>query len=206
MAAALHLGGTIFSKVSRGPDRPYFSALFAPIGASPVAVLQRGGCCSGLSRLYILCLDALGIRAAQLTLYHRSGEARHCLVELVVGKQRMLVDPLYGFQFRDFLGNPIGLDDLRAGSVPRFIPLPYSTAAAYPGNPYYDFEYRNSKTANRTKSTARRSVDRTLKLASGESVDRRRLPPRFEWPQVILAAGLMLSIAFYDFILVAFGP
>ena len=57
-------------------DPPYLAPALAPFGATPSAVIQRGGCCSGTSRLYILCLAAIGIRANQITVYHRSEPPR----------------------------------------------------------------------------------------------------------------------------------
>jgi len=77
--------GWIHAHVPRGQDPPFISSLFHVVGATPIAVLRDGGCCSGLARLYILGLDALGIRAAQVTLYHVSGCAQHCAVEVALG-------------------------------------------------------------------------------------------------------------------------
>ena len=144
--------GWIHAHVPRGQDPPFISSLFHVVGATPIAVLRDGGCCSGLARLYILGLDALGIRAAQVTLYHVSGCAQHCAVEVALGGDRMIVDPRYGLYYTDRDGAPLGLDRLQAGCLPQLQTLPLSTADAYPPYPYYDFNYENTKTANWTRS------------------------------------------------------
>jgi hypothetical protein len=168
-------------------------------------VLREGGCCSGLARLYILTLDAFGIHAAQVTLYHRTGKAQHCLVEVVIGAERILVDPLYGLRYRGSDGGAIALEDLRAGRRPSFDPLPFSEATAYPSHRYYDFEYRATKTANWTKTSPRRVGYRVLEVLSNGGVDCWRLPPLLEWPQIILTLMLLTGIALYDVCLLLYG-
>src|SRR5437899_7111400 len=73
-ATALDLAGLIHAQIPRAADPPFISiAAFDILGGTPVSILRRGGCCSGLSRLYITGLGTLGIKAAQVTLYHASG-------------------------------------------------------------------------------------------------------------------------------------
>jgi hypothetical protein len=97
-AAALDLAGLIYAKVPRADDPPFIPiAALDFLGGTPVSIHRRGGCCSGLSRLYITGLATLGIKAAQLVLYHAAGQARHALVEVSLGKERVVVDPTYGF-------------------------------------------------------------------------------------------------------------
>jgi hypothetical protein len=82
-SAALRLGGVIHNQVRRLPDDPYFLLpVLGPLGATPAAVIRKGGCCSGMSRLYITALHQLGVPAAQVTVYHAAGHAQHCLVEV----------------------------------------------------------------------------------------------------------------------------
>src|SRR5262245_10833772 len=184
---ALRLGGAIYIRIMRTADDPFFLLpTLRPLGGTPLSVLRRGGCCSRISRLYIVCLDLLGIRAAQVTLYLVNGEAQHCLVEVVLPTMRLLVDPTYGFSFHSPSGQPLGLEDLRAGATPKFVPLPGSRMSAYPDNDYYRFSFAETRTANWTKSMARRAVYRALRRAGGEWIDRTRLHPLLEWPQVSL--------------------
>src|SRR5437899_8000537 len=99
-ATALNLAGLIHAQIPRGADPPFIPIKALDIlGGTPVSILRRGGCCSGLSRLYITGLGMLGIKAAQVTLYHVAGQAQHCLAEVSLGEQRVLVDPLYGFYY-----------------------------------------------------------------------------------------------------------
>jgi hypothetical protein len=157
LTTARRFAGWIHAHVPRRQDDPLFiSPVFHLFGATPIAVLHAGGCCSGLSRLCILGLDALGIRAAQITLYHVSGCAQHCAVEAMLGGDRMIVDPTYGLYYTDGDGEPLGLERLQAGCLPKLQTLPLSAADAYPPYPYYDFNYETTKTANWTRSAPRR--------------------------------------------------
>jgi hypothetical protein len=198
---ALRLGGAIYTRVMRAADDPFFLLpALRPLGGTPLSVLRRGGCCSGTSRLYIVCLDLLGIRAAQVTLYLVNGQAQHCLVEIVLPTVRMLVDPTYGFSFHSPSGQPLGIEDLRAGTIPRFFPLPGSSRSAYPDNDYYRFSFADTRTANWTKTMVRRAVYRTLRRVGGEWIDRRRLHPLLEWPQVLLLGALGATAAAAAFV------
>ncbi len=183
--------GWIHAHVARRQDPPFISSLFHVVGATPIAVLRNGGCCSGLARLYILGLDALGIRAAQITLYHVSGCAQHCAVEVALGGDRMIVDPRYGIYYTDRDGSPLGLERLQAGCLPKLQTLPLSTADAYPPYPYYDFNYVNTKTANWTRSVPRRAAYWILRSVSGRRIDRCRVPPILEWPQILISSALL---------------
>ena len=96
-------------------DPVFYPRLFGPLGATPSAVIRLGGCCSDRSRLLILALAQLGIRAYQITLYHRAGHAQHCLVEACIGDDHLIVDPSYGIYYRASNGGAIGLTDLQTG-------------------------------------------------------------------------------------------
>jgi hypothetical protein len=193
--------GWIHAYVPRGQDPLFISSVFHVVGATPIAVLRNGGCCSGLARLYILGLDALGIRAAQITLYHVSGCAQHCAVEVALGVDRMIVDPLYGLYYTDRDGAPVGLERLQAGCLPKLQTLPLSAADAYPPYPYYDFNYEYTKTANWTRSAPRRAVYRILHTVSGGRIDRCRVPPMLEWPQVLISSALLAGTGLVDLLL-----
>jgi len=192
----LHVAGELHAEIRRRRTDPVFLLpLLEPLGASPLAVLREGGCCSGIARLYILILDALGIRAAQVTLYHCSGRAVHCLVEVALPIGQLIVDPMYGFSYEHSDGRPLGLEDLQQGSQPFFKSLPRSKAAAYPGDSYYHFSFRHSKTANWTKSKLRRTAYSVLRSLTFGRVDRIRLSPVLEWPQVLLGLELLAGAA-----------
>src|SRR5690348_15568307 len=66
-AMALDCAGLIHAHAPRSED-PRFIPIAALdiLGGTPVSILRRGGCCSGLSRLYITGLATLGIKAAQV--------------------------------------------------------------------------------------------------------------------------------------------
>ena len=91
-----YLTSICFKLPRRHGDPAPVAAVFAPLGATPSAVLRQGGCCSGLSRLMILMLAELGIRARQITFYHREGHAQHCLVEARLADGPLIADPSYG--------------------------------------------------------------------------------------------------------------
>jgi hypothetical protein len=60
---ALGLAGRIYVQVSRGSDPPFIPiAALDIVGATPVSILRRGGCCSGFARLYITGLGTLASR------------------------------------------------------------------------------------------------------------------------------------------------
>jgi len=189
---AIEVGGRIFQR-PRQPSDPAYLGLTAlsPLGSSFTPLYTRGGCCSGTSRLYIQCLDALGLKAAQITLYHRAGNAQHCLVEVALDDGAIAVDPTYGLYYVDQGGRPLGLEGLRAGTVPLFRPLPNSQSVGYPAEGYFDFCFSLSKTANWTSSQLRRLVYRLARGIRQSRIDTMRLPAVLEWPQTLLAIGLL---------------
>src|SRR5438445_8319773 len=190
---ALEVAGRLFTR-PHGFDPPYLLKALGPLGATPSALIDRGGCCSGTSRLYILCLSQLEIRAHQITLYHRTGLARHCLVEVRLPDGPLIADPFYGLYYPDETGRPIDLDRLQSGATPRFASLPHSDRTAYPPHEYYDFDCTLSKTANWTMSSCRRQAYRFLIAVTRGGIDRLRLPVIFEWPQVLLGTILTITI------------
>lgn len=189
--AAAHLAGVIAARGAAPVDPPFLLTLFRPLGPTPGAVLRRGGCCSGSSRLYILCLAELGIRAHQITLYAEDGLAQHCLVEVLLDDGPLIADPVYGMRYVDADRRPIGLEALQMGIPVSFSPLPVGGQSCYPSDPYYRFDFEQTKTANWTKSWARRTVYRALRLTGRRRADRLRVPALLEWPQVLLGAGLL---------------
>jgi hypothetical protein len=52
-----------YPAAASGRDPPYLTSLFGALGPTPYDVITKGGCCSGRSRLYIVCLAELGVRA-----------------------------------------------------------------------------------------------------------------------------------------------
>jgi len=191
---ALEVAGRLFTRPHCDSDPPYLVNVLAPLGATASALIERGGCCSGISRLYILCLSQLDIRAHQITLYHRTGRAQHCLVEVRLPDGPLIADPVYGFYFTDERGGPIDLDRLQTGATPRFAALPHSDRTAYPPHEYYEFVFTNSKTVNWTKSWCRRQAYRVLTAVTRGGIDRLRVPAILEWPQVLLGTILTITI------------
>jgi transglutaminase superfamily protein len=172
------------SIVRRDDDPPFLHRSLAVIGASPSAVMRHGACCSGIARLYILALDSLGIPAAQVTLYHASGEAQHCLVEVVVDGVGQLIDPTYGVAFESRDARPLSLADVQAGQQPCLISIRDGGQSGYPPNDYYRFDYAQTKTANWTRAWPRRSAYAVLRHVM--DIDRLRVPVALEWPHVIV--------------------
>jgi hypothetical protein len=202
-ALALEVAGRLFTLPHR--EDPAYLGLppLAPLGSSPGALIQGGGSCSGLSRLYIHCLSKLGMRAHQVTLYHHSGHAQHCLVEANLPDGPLVVDPICGIFYTNAAGGPIGLDDLQTGTTPHFAPLPHSDRHGYPRDDYYAFTFALSKTVNWTKSCSRRLAYRLLATITRGGVDRFHMPTILEWPQVLLAALLVWGLVAVH--LVVFG-
>lgn len=190
MESVFELAGIIYAKVSKNSDDPSFIPfpLLSSLGGTPIAILRRGGCCSGLSRLTILSLSELDLRAAQITLYHVSGRAQHALVEVCLDEGEMIVDPTYGFYYVGSKEKPLGMKQLRKGGQPIFRKLPHSTKDSYPPGGYYDFDFKNTKTANWTKSWIRKRIYRFGDKITKGRIDYFKLPPFLEWPQLILAS------------------
>src|SRR5207245_10739989 len=129
---ALEVAGRLFTRPHGGSDPPYLLKALGPLGATPSALIERIGCCSDTSRLYILCLSQLEIRAHQITLYHRTGLARHCLVEVRLPDGPLIADPFYGLYYTHETGRPINLHCLQTGAHPRFSPLPDIVRTSHP--------------------------------------------------------------------------
>lgn len=194
--AALALATVIHQRIPQHRNDHAFLGLGFPaaLGPTPVEVLRRGGGCSSLSRLYVLSLRSLGIHATSVTLYHVSGVARHALVEVRIGNDRCVIDPSYGFSYVDDAGRPVGLDALRAGTEPRFLPFLAEGEAGYPPTNYHAFDYRRSKTANWTMTLGRRLMYPTLRMLTAGGIDTLPQPGFLEWPQLIVAGGLLAAL------------
>ncbi len=193
---ALAVCETVFLKVPDLPDDRSFVRLplLASLGASPAGVIRGGGCCSGKSRIAVVALHSLGISAAQATLYHRSGRAQHCLVEVNCGGAPLIIDPKYGLYFVDREGWPLGISELRAGAEPCLRSIISHATAAYPNNDYYAFNYRLTGTANWTKSLKRRVLYWIASHAVPGGIDQVRQPVYLEWPQLLMAWGLTVCL------------
>jgi hypothetical protein len=183
-------------------DACFCPRLFGPLGATPSAVLRFGDCCSGRARLLILGLNELDIRAHQITLYHRAGHAQHCLVEARLDDRRLIVDPTYGVYFEGPDGEPISLRELRQGITPAYVPLFDDGTCGYPADPYYDFDFIASKTANWTKSRLRAASYAVLHKLTRGAIDRLEVPALLEWPQhLFIAIAVLCALALNGMIL-----
>ncbi len=202
---ALALAGRLANGPHRGDDPPYLAAFLAPLGATPSDVIRHGGCCSGSSRLYMLALGVLGIRANQVTVYHRSRQARHCLVEVHLHERVLIADPVYGVFYTDTDGRTLSLEDLRAGTQVECRPIHGTTTPGYPSNDYYDFDFTLTKTANWTKSWQRRLAYSLLHGSTHGAIDRFRIPQLLEWPQTLLALTILFVLVFTHTIVLLAG-
>jgi hypothetical protein len=196
------VGRTLFLKITRGPDPVFLTKLLRLLGASPIAVLEQGGCCSGIHRLFIASLDAIGIRAAQITVYRLPGPvAVHCLVQVDLATAPLIIDVDYGVWYRHPNGGSLGIDDLRAGVIPVIEPFmpsearrpdpKYNIPPGYPDKPYFAFDFRSTRTANWTKTPVRRATYWLLRHVTRGGVDYLLLPAICEWPENLLAAALL---------------
>jgi hypothetical protein len=191
----VHLTRACFALPKRRDD-PAYLPLLAVIGSSPADVLAVGGCCSGLARLLIVTLAEIGIRASQVTLYHRAGHAQHCLVQAWPGGRPFLIDPTYGVMLRRAHGGSLGVAELRAGVRPDIEPLPGVVGAGYPRHAYYDFDYRLTQTANWTRSLPRRLLRRApVASVGGRRTAQLEVPALLEWPQHLAALGAVAGLA-----------
>lgn len=170
--------------------------LFKVFGASPGAIIKAGACCSGKTRLLILSLAELDIPAYQITLYHEEGQAQHCLAQVHVDNERLLVDPSYGIYLAESGGRALSLRSLQRGVQPLQVPFTDRAEWGYPTDRYYRFDYRASKTANWTCSALRRAAYSILYRISRGAVDHMLVPAWFEWPQnlAIVACLMFLSL------------
>ena len=193
-AAALWLAAACYS-LPGDTDPVFFSTLFASLGSSPAAVIERGGCCTGRSRLLILALAELKISAFQITLYHRAGHAQHCLVQASIDGEPLVLDPSYGISYSSPEGAPVGLRELQKGIPPRHELLPGVASGGYPVNCYYEFDYTRSRTANWTCSQVRRFTYRALQLLGAHWIDSFAVPPSLEWPQHLFIALALGGVA-----------
>jgi hypothetical protein len=208
--AVFALGLSVFRMVERTAKDPFFvSRLFSPLGASPAAVLEKGGCCSGINRLFITSLDTLGIRSSQVTVFRRVAPAfAHCLAQVDVGAERVLVDVDYGVWLRHPDGSSLDVLTLRRGVVPTIEPFvadavaryrnsERSRAAGYPDREYYRFDYELTRSANWAESGVRRVVYAVLRPLTHGRIDLLFLPPILEWPEVLLSIGVcMVALLF----------
>lgn len=199
-ATALDFAGLIYAHAPRSADPPFIPvAVLDILGGTPLSILRSGGCCSGLSRLYITGLGTLGIKAAQVALYHANGQAQHALAEVSLGEeQRMVIDPLYGFYYVDHHGGPMTIEALRHGIKPHYRPLPGSSEESYPANDYYNFDFSCTKTTNWTKTPVRRFAYRILRGLTAGKIDTMRQPLWMEWPQLVFAAGVAVAVLMFD--------
>ena len=181
-AAVSRLAARIF-ELPKGPDPIWACRFFAGFGASPGAIIKAGACCSGKTRLLILSLAELGIRAYQITLYHEEGQAQHCLAEVHVDNECLLVDPFYGIYLTATEGRGMSLRGLQRGLQPIQVPFTASPKCGYPKHYYYRFDYCASKTANWTCSAPRRAAYSILYRFTRGAIDYMRVPAWFEWPQ-----------------------
>jgi hypothetical protein len=206
LEVVLALAGEIFHTYKACHSNPSFIPLpiFSELGATPSSILRKGGCCSDLTRLTIVSLDALGFKAGSVTVCSASGEARHCLLEVSLQNHKVLVDPTYGFYYFNGLGGGIELSDLQGGTLPSFASLPDSNKLSYPSGIYYEFDYRQSKTANWTKSRVRKAVYRVLFFVTKGAIDRIKQPPVLEWPQIVLAASIIVLLLCINLALLLF--
>ncbi|MBJ6725589.1 transglutaminase-like domain-containing protein [Geomesophilobacter sediminis] len=183
------------------PDVPYLTALLGPLGATASSIIQKGGCCSGTSRLFILALRRFGIPAYQITLHHQTGRAQHCLVEVNLQDRRLIVDPVYGLYYTDARRNPIGLEDLQAGVAVEFYSVGGGVKTGYPSGNYYEFDFKMTKTANWTKSHIRKFAYFILRSVTNGTIDRFRVPYLLEWPQVLLALILVVTLVAWNLVM-----
>jgi hypothetical protein len=208
LEAVLALAGVIFQTQKNMPchsDQAFVPfPLISSLGATPASILRMGGCCSGITRLTIVSLDALGFKAGSITVCPASGEARHCLLEVSLPKHNLLIDPTYGFYYVNELGRAIELSDLQSGTRPAFVSLPGSNKNGYPSGSYYDFDYCKTKTANWTHSRVRQAVYRVLFFMTGGAIDRLKQPPVLEWPQIVLATSITVLLLSMNLALLLF--
>ena len=195
--AVFALARTLYVTIPRRPD-PTFPSFLAPLGASPVAVLERGGCCAGIHRLFITALDALGVSASQVTVYRPGPDAAHCLAQVQLGNERLMIDVDYGISYRRPDGQAVSMAELRSGMTPvlqTFMPDAsalrvqgkFRNPPGYPAGDYFAFDYRLTRTVNWTMSRARRLAYAVLYPLSGGRIDDLQLPPLLEWPEILLA-------------------
>lgn len=190
-STALQWAGLLHAQIPRRMDVPFLPwGAFDFLGGTPGGILRHGGCCSGISRLYIAGLDTLGIPATHVILYHTSGVARHCLTEVCVEGQRLVVDPLYGFYYVDRHGRAVSIEALRRGAPHRYRRLPRSSRDHYPQNDYHNFAFTQTKTANWTKTPVRRGLYWVLAHVTAGRIATLRRPAWTEWPQLVVAVGV----------------
>lgn len=200
--AVFVLARFIFSRVTRNRDPVFLAPILRSFGGSPLGIARGGGCCSGTHRLFIACLETIGIRAAQVTLYHHSGRWCHCIVQVSVNDREHLIDVDYGVQYFSPSGEPINLMHLRSGIQPSIrifaeglrAPLckgyDRNPAPGYPQSDYYNFEFKDTRTANWTKSRIRKQIYFLLRIMTWGRIDCALVPAELEWPQMILALCL----------------
>jgi hypothetical protein len=211
-AAAFALGRVIFADVRRNPQDPVFIApMLSALGASPVAVLRKGGCCSGTHRVFITSLDSIGIRASQITVFRKSDPAAaHCLAQVTADAENLLIDVDYGVWYRNPRGGMIDLLTLRSGVEPIIEPFALgegkyansarARATGYPDSEYYRFDYAVTRTANWAQTIWKSALYAVLHRLTQGRIDCMLLPPVFEWPEILLAIafcflGLLLLSA-----------
>ena len=115
----------------------------------------------------------------------------------IVSLKRLLGLPTY-VDLIQLMGSTIGamqglllnFTSLREGQRPSFACLPGSTQNKYPQNDYYNFDYKNTKTANWTMSRLRKATYLVLHCVTMGGIDHVKQPSILEWPQLILVCNL----------------
>lgn len=204
--AVFELARALFLNIKNAPDPTFLTRFLAPLGPSPIAVLKQGGCCSGVNRLFIVSLDAIDIRAVQIAVY--GPHLPHCLAQVALTSGPLMIDADYGVWYRHPNGGALGINDLRTGVQPVIVPFVdlqvrqpgRHVRPGYPNVPYYDFDFRLTRTFNWTKSGIRRATYRLLQRATRGRVNTFTLPPICEWPEILLAMGFFFAFVIFLFV------
>ena len=197
---ALDLAGVIHAQAPRGEDPPFIPIrLLDILGATPVSILRRGGCCSGLTRLYITGLATLGIKAAQVTLYHAAGQAQHCLAEVSLGEQRVLVDPFVWVLLRGYSWNALSPPCAPpGGSSPNTEGFRTAPTRTTPRTTTTTLSFRTPRPPTGPRRRTRRTAYTILMVLTAGRIDTLRQPLWMEWPQLTVAAAVTVGVLMFN--------
>ena len=83
----------------------------------------------------MLSLEALGIRANQITVYHRRDTRNTAWSNCICRTVPTIIDPVYAVYYVDSTGTPVGLDALQAGAEIHYRQVQGARNPGYPDDP-----------------------------------------------------------------------
>jgi len=180
-------------------DHQYFLLpIFGFLRPTPRQIVEGGGDCADRSRLLINLLHIRGIEASKWALYSENLIPEHAVVEVMMEKGKMVVDPLFGLVFPDGQGGYHNIHDLRSNSNilrSRLNQLQLTGvefgAVAIEKYPLDRYIYQYARTINWDKNSMMKMLYVGFSLVFGNKVNEIPRPYIVEQPALMIFWGMM---------------